>query len=59
MKIGDIFTEENALLDERALRDHYIKKGFLDAEVSHQTKETADGVKITYTAAIRFFHNGR
>ena len=49
MKIGDIFTEENALLDERALRDHYIKKGFLDAEVSHQTKETPDGVKITYT----------
>ncbi|MGP1458139.1 MAG: outer membrane protein assembly factor BamA [Treponema sp.] len=48
-KVGDVFVDSAVLLDERAVRDLYIKKGFMEAEISHQTTQTPDGIKITFT----------
>ena len=66
IKTGDIFVEGKVLLDERALRDVYLKKGYTDATISHTTEELSDGIRITFVinegastviAAIRFSGN--
>jgi outer membrane protein insertion porin family len=66
VKTDDIYLESKVLLDERALRDVYLKKGYTDAKVSHKTEETPQGIKLTFIidegantviTAIRFSGN--
>ncbi|MBQ9631271.1 MAG: outer membrane protein assembly factor BamA [Treponema sp.] len=48
VKVDDIYVEAKVLLDERAIRDLYLKKGYTDVSVSHTSEETEQGVKITF-----------
>jgi outer membrane protein insertion porin family len=48
VKTDDIYLESKVLLDERALRDVYLKKGYTDAKVSHKTETTPQGIKLTF-----------
>ncbi|MCK9168842.1 MAG: outer membrane protein assembly factor BamA [Treponema sp.] len=48
IKTDDIYLESKVLLDERALRDVYLKKGYTDAKITHKTEETAQGIKLTF-----------
>ena len=48
MKPGDVYIESNALVDERALRDLYIKKGYIDAKISVSTSDSQEGVDVTF-----------
>ena len=48
MKPGDVYIESNALVDERALRDLYIKKGYIDAKVSVSTNDSEEGIDVTF-----------
>lgn len=66
VKTGDIFVESKVLLDERALRDVYLKKGYTDATISHTVEEMSDGIRVTFVinegastviSAIRFSGN--
>ena len=47
-KAGDVFLASAILLDERALRDFYIKKGYSNVRVSYTSEENADGVKVIF-----------
>ena len=47
-KAGDVFLDSAILLDERALRDFYIKKGYSNVRVSYTAEENADGVKVVF-----------
>ncbi|MBP3773119.1 MAG: outer membrane protein assembly factor BamA [Treponema sp.] len=48
-KEKDVFNPANLSVDERAVRDHYLEKGFTDVSISSSTKETSKGVEITFT----------
>lgn len=48
MKTGDVFVESAALVDERALRDLYISKGYSAAKVSYKTEEKDGGIKVSF-----------
>ncbi len=48
IKIGNVFTEQDVLLDERALRDVYIDKGFTGVKISHKTEISDAGVAVTF-----------
>lgn len=48
IKVGDIYQESAVLVDERAIRDLYIKKGYSNARVSHVIDQTEEGVRITF-----------
>lgn len=48
IKVGDIFVESEVFIEERALRDVYLDKGFTDIRISHTTQETDAGVVITF-----------
>ncbi len=48
LKEKDIFVESKMLVDERAVRDVYLEKGFTNAKVSANTKQTAKGVEINF-----------
>ncbi len=48
IKIGDVFIDSAVLIDERAIRDLYIKKGFTDVSVSHEKEESPNGVKVVF-----------
>lgn len=48
VKTDDIYLESKVLLDDRALRDVYLKKGYIDAKVTHKTEETDQGIKLTF-----------
>lgn len=50
VKTGDVYIEANALLDERALRDLYIKKGYMNAKVTLKTTTDDDGVHLLFVA---------
>ncbi len=47
-KINDIFTESNAISDERAIRNCYLEKGYTNVKVSYSTEMTEEGVVVTY-----------
>ena len=47
-KAGDIFVDSAVLLDERAIRDLYIKKGYSNVKVTHSSHETENGVKVVF-----------
>ena len=48
IKTGDIYMEAKVLVDERAVRDVYLDKGYKDVKVSYETTETPDGIDVTY-----------
>ena len=48
-KEKDIFIPARLPIDERAIRDHYLEKGFTNVKVSSSVKETEKGVEITFT----------
>lgn len=48
-KEKDIFFPSKLSVDERAIRDHYLEKGFTNVKVSSSTKETSKGIEITFT----------
>ncbi len=48
VKEKDIFVESKVLLDERALRDMYLGKGFTNVTVSSSTKVTPKGVEVNF-----------
>lgn len=48
-KEKEIFNASKISVDERAIRDHYLEKGFTNVRVSSSTKETEKGIEITFT----------
>lgn len=48
IKVGDVYQESAILVDERAIRDLYIKKGFSNARVTHTATDTGEGVKVVF-----------
>ena len=48
-KEKDVFIPSKLSIDERAIRDHYLEKGFTDVKVSSSTKKTSKGIVITFT----------
>lgn len=48
IKTGDVYIEAVALLDERSVRDAYIKKGYSNANVTMVSKETDSGVEVVF-----------
>ena len=51
LKASDVYVESKVLIDERAIRNHYIQKGYTTSSVTHTTQETEDGVIITFKIA--------
>ena len=49
IKVGDVFSDADALIDERALRDVYLDKGFSSVKISHSSEETPAGIVVTFT----------
>ena len=47
-KEKDIFVSSKITIDERAIRDLYLEKGFTSATVSSSVKENEHGVEIVY-----------
>jgi len=47
-KTSDIYIESKVLIDERILRNHYLKKGFNASTVTHSVEETAEGIIINF-----------
>ena len=47
-KAKDIYNSSKILLDERAIRDLYLKKGFTNVLVSSTTEETENGIIVTF-----------
>ena len=43
IKVSDIFVESQILLDERAIRNHYLEKGYTSSSVTHTTSTRPDG----------------
>ena len=48
LKEKDVFVESKVLIDERAIRDVYLEKGYTNAKVVAETKRTEKGVEITF-----------
>ena len=47
-KEKDIYAPAKISVDERAIRDHYLEKGFTNARVSSSVKETERGMELVY-----------
>lgn len=48
VKSNAIFISSKVLVDERAIRDKYLEKGFMQVKVSSSTETDEDGVVVTY-----------
>lgn len=48
IKEKDIFSESKVLLDERAIRDYYINKGYTAVKVSSVCEKNDSGVTVTF-----------
>lgn len=48
IKTSDVYVESKVLMDERIIRDYYIKKGYSESKVSHKTEIVDGEVKITF-----------
>lgn len=48
LKEKDIFVESKMLVDERAVRDVYLGKGFTNVRVTASSKDTAKGVEVNF-----------
>ncbi|WP_191016500.1 outer membrane protein assembly factor BamA [Treponema zioleckii] len=49
VKEKDIYIANKVLIDERAIRDLYLGKGFTDIKVSSKTKTTEKGIEVTFS----------
>ncbi len=49
IKAKEIFVTSKMLIDERALRDFYLKKGYTKVSVSASSEVKEDGVVVTFT----------
>ena len=47
-KTSDIYIESKILIDERLIRNFYLKKGFNASYVTHSVEETADGIIVNF-----------
>ena len=47
-KISDIYIESKVLIDERIIRNYYLKKGFNASSVSHNVEVTEEGVIVNF-----------
>lgn len=47
-KEKDVFIPSKLSIDERAVRNHYLEKGFTNVKVSSRTRETEKGIEITF-----------
>ena len=48
IKASDVYVESKVLLDERNLRNFYLKKGYTSSKVSHKTETVDGGVNIIF-----------
>ena len=48
MKAGEVYVESKVLLDERAIRDLYVKKGFMNAKIVNLKEETDTGIAVVF-----------
>jgi outer membrane protein insertion porin family len=48
LKEKDVFVSTKVLLDERAIRDHYLGSGYTDVSVSSRTVAGENGVSLTF-----------
>jgi outer membrane protein insertion porin family len=48
IKANDIFVSSKVLLDERAIRDKYLEKGYMDVKVTSDTSQDKDGTVVTF-----------
>ncbi len=48
IKAKDVYIQSKVLVDERAIRNLYISKGFTSAQVSSVVDETSDGIVVTF-----------
>lgn len=51
IKVNDIYTESKVSLDERAIRDAYLKKGYTNVKVSSSVEKSEESVAITFTVS--------
>ena len=47
-KTSDIYIESKILIDERLIRNYYLKKGFNASYVTHNVEETPDGIIVNF-----------
>lgn len=47
-KSSDIYVESKILIDERIIRNYYLKKGYNASYVSHSIEETNDGIIVNF-----------
>ncbi len=47
-KASDIYIESKVLIDERLIRNYYLKKGFNASYVTHNIQETPDGIIVNF-----------
>ena len=47
-KSSDIYVESKVLIDERLIRNFYLKKGFNASYVTHNTEETPEGIIVNF-----------
>ncbi len=47
-KEKDVYIPSKISIDERAIRDHYLEKGFTEAKVTSSIKQTSKGIEITF-----------
>ena len=48
LKVGNVFADSDALMDERAIRNVYLEKGFSSVRVSHTYEQTEAGIAVTF-----------
>ncbi len=48
IKVGDVYSDADALVDERALRNVYLDKGFSSVKISHVADVTPAGIAVTF-----------
>lgn len=47
-KEKDVYVASKLSVDERAIRDHYLEKGYTNAKVSSSVKETDKGIELVF-----------
>ena len=48
IKENDVYVNSKVLIDERAIRDLYLKKGYMDVSVSFKTEDSPAGKIVTF-----------
>ena len=47
-KTSDIYVESKVLIDERIIRNYYLKKGYNASYVTHNIEETPEGIIVNF-----------